>query len=264
MRPPLPFLISIPHGGEEIPACVQDRVALTRADILEDGDAFTREIYDFGTRVVEVIQADVARAIVDMNRDRADLPPSHRDGVVKTVTCYEKAVYREGCFPDRALVDRLIEEYYQPYHDRIRDAVGRDGIAMGFDCHSMAQEAPPIAARPGQRRPLICLGNAHGQSCDMRWVEVLAACFRDVFALKEEDVAINEPFSGGFITRTYGASPIPWIQIEINRSFYLRPPWYDASSLRISRARPQELRALLVQVLHEFGREMAQRTSRRA
>ena len=90
----------------------------------------------------------------------------------------------------------------------------------------------------------------------MRWLETLAACFRDVFALREEDVSMNDPFSGGFIARTYGGAPIPWIQIEINRSFYLRPPWYDASRLTMSTARLQELQALLWQVLRKSHREM--------
>jgi len=253
----LPFLISVPHGGEGIPTCVQDRIALTRADVLEDGDAFTREIYSLEAHAYEVIKADVARAIIDPNRDKLDLPPEHADGVVKTTTCYGKPVYREGAFPDRALANRLIEENYQPYHEKIRDAVGTTGLMIGLDCHSMAEQAPPITARPGLRRPLICLGNAHGQSCDMLWAETLATCFRDVFGIEGEDVALNDPFSGGFITRTYGTASIPWIQIEINRSLYLRPPWYDASSLTMSVDRLQELQMLLGQVLRKFYGEIA-------
>ncbi|UCD51224.1 MAG: N-formylglutamate amidohydrolase [Phycisphaerales bacterium] len=257
MEEPLPFLISIPHGGEKIPPCVQDRVALARADILEDGDAFTCEIYDLEAHVSQVIQADVARAIVDLNRDMAELPPEHADGVVKMITCYGKPVYHKGLFPDQVLVNRLIKEHYRPYHDRIRAAAGKDGIVIGLDCHSMAGQAPPTADRPGLRRPSVCLGNAHGETCDMLWLETLAACFRDVFDLEEEDVTLNDPFSGGVITRTYGANPIPWIQVEINRSLYLDSPWYDASNLTISRDRLKELRALLRQVLRKFYREIA-------
>jgi N-formylglutamate deformylase len=65
-------------------------------------------------------------------------------------------------------------------------------------------------------------------------------------------VTLNEPFSGGFITRTHGNNPIPWIQLEINRSLYLRPPWYDASKWTISKGRLAELSSVIVRVLRRF------------
>jgi N-formylglutamate deformylase len=256
MESPLPFLISIPHGGEHIPECIRDRVALTRADILEDGDAFTRQIYDLGEHVHTVIQSDTARAVVDLNRDVSQMPPDHPDGVLKTVTCYKKPVYREGRFPSPGLVDRLIAEHYRPYHDRIRGAMENLSLVLGLDCHSMAEQAPPIEAQPGCRRPLICLSNACGRSCEMRYAETLAACFCEVLALDEEQVTLNEPFSGGFITCTYGNNPIPWIQLEINRSLYLRPPWHDASKWTISKDRLAELSSLILRVLRRFHCEI--------
>lgn len=252
MPKPLPFLISIPHGGELVPPCVQDRVTLTEADVLEDGDAFTAQIYDLGDSVRTVIKADIARAIVDLNRAVTDMPPAHPDGLLKTVTCYRKPVYRKGRFPDPDLVDRLIREHYHPYHDLICAAANRTDIILALDCHSMAAQAPPIEVEPGRPRPLICLGNAHGQSCPMSHLETLAACFREVFELQPDQVTLNDPFAGGFITRTYGNDPIPWIQIEINRSLYLQPPWYNASTLTISSDRLAELRTLITQTLTRF------------
>jgi len=257
MESVLPFLISIPHGGREVPACVADHVALTERGILEDGDAFTGDIYDLRGRVTEVIRADVARAVVDLNRAMTDRPPEHPDGVIKNVTCYNKPVYRPGRFPDQALIEKLLREYYRPYHDRIRSALGRGDIAVALDCHSMAEHAPPTAADPGRPRPLICLGNHHGRSCSMAWTEALADCFGEVFGLRDRDVALNEPFSGGFITQTHGAGPIPWIQIEINRSLYLRPPWYDPAGLAISSDRLEHLQAQFGRVLGRFHEEIA-------
>ena len=256
MESPLPFLISIPHGGENIPDCVRDRVALTRADILEDADAFTGQIYDLREHVHTVIQSDTARAIVDLNRDITQMPPDHPDGVLKTVTCYKKPVYREGRFPTPDLVDRLISEHYRPYHDKIRAAMRASDLVLGLDCHSMAEQAPPIEAQPGCSRPLICLGNVNGRSCEMRHAEALAACFREVFALEAEQVTLNQPFSGGFITRTHGNNPIAWIQCEINRSLYLRPPWHDALKWTMSEDRLAELSCLIVRVLRRFYSKM--------
>jgi formiminoglutamase len=256
MKAPLPFLISIPHGGEDIPPCVRERIALTRADILEDGDAFTREIYDFGGRVQAVVQTDTARAVIDLNRDVAQMPPDHPDGVLKTVTCYEKPVYREGRFPNSELVSRLIEEHYRPYHERLRAAAREPGLVLGLDCHSMAEQAPPIAAQAGQLRPLICLGNAYGESCPMPMAEALAACSREVLGLQGDQVTLNEPFSGGFITRTHGNNPIPWLQLEISRSLYLRPPWFDGAKWNISRDRLAKVSSMILSVLKAFHRKV--------
>jgi N-formylglutamate amidohydrolase len=252
MDRPLPFLISIPHSGEQIPACVQNRIALSKAEILEDGDAFTAQIYNLADAAHTMVKADVARAIVDLNRAVTDMPPAHPDGILKTVTCYHKPVYHQGRFPEPTLVDRLIREHYQPYHDRIRAAVKREDVMLGLDCHSMAAQAPPIETEPGRPRPLICLANAHGQSCPMSRIETLAACFREIFELEPDQVTLNDPFSGGFITRTYGNNPIFWIQIEINRSLYLQPPWYDSSTLTIDEDHLAHLRTLVTETLARF------------
>ena len=180
------------------------------------------------------------------------MPPAHPDGIIKTVTCYRKPVYHEGRFPDPDLIDRLIREHYQPYHDEIRAATDRQDILLGLDCHSMAAEAPPIEAEPGRPRPLICLANAHGRACPMAHLETLATCFRETFDLRTDQITLNEPFSGGYITRAYGRHPIPWIQIEINRSLYLQPPWYDPGILTISPERLTNLRTLITQTLTHF------------
>ena len=51
-------------------------------------------------------------------------------------------------------------------------------------------------------------------------MNTLAAVFKEEFALTSE-VAINDPFSGGFISNAhYWHKGIPWIQIEINRFLY--------------------------------------------
>ena len=74
----LPFFISIPHGGTETPDEVEERICISQADVLEDGDSFTREIYDVTEDVQHIIKADIARAFVDLNRAEDDLPPANR------------------------------------------------------------------------------------------------------------------------------------------------------------------------------------------
>ena len=90
-------------------------------------------------------------------------------------------------------------------------------------------------------RPLICLGNAHGKACDQVIVKKLAKCFCQAFQLEEKDITINQPFAGGYITRTYGNNPLPWVQVEMNRSLYLAAPWFDPITLQVDNHRLMEL-----------------------
>jgi formiminoglutamase len=82
----------------------------------------------------------------------------------------------------------------------------------------------------GKSRPLICLGNNGDRqgrarkgsiaTCSVEWITTLAGGFKEEFT-SDREVAINNPFSGGFIANAhFWHKGIPWIQIEINRSLY--------------------------------------------
>lgn len=252
---PYPVLISIPHGGTTIPHELEHRVALSPQDLFNDSDAFTREIYDIGDAAIMVIKAEVARAFIDLNRAKNDLPPANPDGAIKSMTCYGVPVYRKGQEPDKTLRQHLLKQYYAPYHDRLRDCTASSNILLALDCHSMAAQPPPISPDYGKNtppRPMICLGNARGQACDFQTVELLAACFREGFALNENEVTINTPFAGGFITRNYGNHPLPWIQVELNRALYLSSPWFDAPSLTVNHRRLNDLKLKFLHTLDLF------------
>jgi formiminoglutamase len=250
----LPFFISIPHGGTKTPDEVRDRITISAADILEDGDAFTAEIYDVADQVRHVLKADVARAFVDLNRAEDDLPPANPDGVVKSRTCYSKPIYMPGRQPDGPLTENLLERYHRPYHETIRETLARpgNGIVLALDCHSMAATGPDVAPDPGQRRPAFCLGNRHDKTCSREMIDALAESLREAFGLGESDVTQNVPFAGGHVTRTHGANPVPWIQVEMSRDLYLRPEYFDQNALNIDPRRVAELRANFRQALSVF------------
>lgn len=228
----LPCLLSVPHGGTWIPPEVRDLMILTERDILEDGDPFTPELYDL--RAVSRVVMEVARAVVDVNRSPDDLPPENPDGVIKSETAFGKRVYKE--FPSGELVEELLRRYYFPYHEKIREELKREEVLIAFDCHSMAPTAPKIAPDRG-RRPSFCLGDFHGKACPRELTEVLRGCLMEVFGLPEEEVSINEPFAGGYITRTYGMNPKPWIQIEINRDMYMDWDRLEKDEVRMAEVR---------------------------
>ena len=114
----LPILLSIPHGGKIHPPELDNRLSITERDLFDDSDPFVIEIYDLGERVQRVISTNIARAFVDLNRSPYDLPPNNPDGLIKSSTCYQKPIYRNGQEPGESLRKSLIDLYYYPYHRR--------------------------------------------------------------------------------------------------------------------------------------------------
>jgi formiminoglutamase len=248
----LPVLLSIPHGGTGVPPELAESVCLSPRDQFDDSDPFTREIYDIGGDAAHVVKADIARAYVDVNRAPDDRPPANPDGVVKTSTCYGRRIYKPGFEPTAESTELLLRRYYWPYHASLRHAVACGDVAIGLDCHSMAASAPPIAPDPDRDRPSFCLSNRDGATCPTSLLEALTQAISRTFEINESDVALNEPFKGGYITRAHGTGPVPWVQIEINRSLYLDPRWFDPDTLHIDPMRLADLRQRFHSVLSQL------------
>ena len=110
-----------------------------------------------------------------------------------------------------------------------------------------------MAPDRGRPLPLFCLSNAEGRTCDDAVVNRLAACLAEAFACPLRDVALNRPFKGGYIVRRHGRRPLPWIQVEMNRSLYLAAPWFDRHRSRVDPARLGELRERFGKALSRLG-----------
>jgi len=225
-----PFLISIPHGGTDIPAELEGHLSLSLQDIRYYSDPDTRRLFDFSGNVKALIDTNISRMAVDLNRPPLPLPPRDPDGIIKVRTIDGTPVYRPGRLPDLPLIHRLMMHWYFPYHQRIDELIDRHAVQVAFDCHSMLPVGSVEQKDAGQVRPLICLGNNGDRkgrakkktiaTCPAPLIAALANAFRDEFSFGRE-VAINNPFSGGFISNAhYWRKGIPWIQIEINRSLY--------------------------------------------
>ena len=248
----LPFLISIPHGGTQIPNELKSRTIINKADLFDDSDPFTNEIYNVGAAVQKVVKGDIYRAFVDLNRSENELPPEFPDGLIKSKTCYGKQIYKHGCEPDAVLRKKLISKYYTPYFNKLKTYTCQPEIKLAFDCHSMASTAPIIAPDPGKKRPMFCIGNVGNFLCDLFTTQILAESIQRIFELAKENVTINNPFKGGYITKRFGNNPIPWIQIEMNRELYLNHLHFERNSLKMNKKRLISLNELFRKVLYDF------------
>jgi len=224
----LPILISVPHGGLEIPRELSKKCLIDPVGILLDSDTWARELYDFRDLAEEYADADVARLVVDLNRSPDDLPPSNPDGVVKIVTVNGMQIWNQPGGLSQQEIQHLIQQYHTPYHERVRTATKNNKVVLGIDCHTMLDR---------KNRPFFCISN-RGSDDGLPLTEPITAPTHLILKLQEnlqkefEDfvpkntqqplVTLNTPFSGGYITYHHGnQSAIPWLQLEINRSLYL-------------------------------------------
>ena len=235
------------------PVELDGHVSISNKDLFDDSDPFVIELYDLGDKVQRVIKTDIARAFVDLNRSLQDLPPKNPDGLIKSLTCYEKPIYIKGKEPDDSMTNMLIEMYYKPYHRTIQKSISELDLQLCLDCHSMASVAPNISPDKNKRkRPKFCLSNNDGQTSSDEMMELLASCLSESFGIKRKDISLNEPFHGGHITKTYGNNPIPWIQVEMNRNLYLHKEWFNDKTLEIDKSRLSELNQMFKEALIKF------------
>jgi formiminoglutamase len=267
MSDKLPILISIPHGGDVIPPEVKNRVLLTERDIFYDGDALTREIFNFKNQVEALIQMPIARAIIDVNRAPDDRPPENPDGVIKTITTDKTRIYKKNLFPNDQLIEQLIQRYYYPYHKNIDELLDDPEIVVALDCHSMLESSPPISNEPGKPRPLICLsnrGDSNGKpteergpvTCPPEWINELAVCFEEIFG-EQGEIKINDPFSGGYNSYLHFKNKNKsWIQVEINRSLYLNDKYFDKNDLKVEQRRLRDINGLIFKSFDLFVKRL--------
>jgi N-formylglutamate deformylase len=205
----LPIVLSVPHAGTRMPPEVEPYACLSREEVVRDGDEQAAGIYlPSRSHVAHLVTTDVARAFVDLNRAEDDFRP---DGVVKTHTCWDVPVYRE--FPPEDVIERLLERYHRPFHERLRELALGGEARVGVDAHTMAAVAPPVAPDPGSPRPAACVSDGYGVTCDPAWTRELARCLETALGA---EVRINDPFQGGHIVRSH-AGELPWVQLEISR-----------------------------------------------
>lgn len=250
VRPKLPMLISVPHGGLEIPQSLQKKCLIDPYGILMDSDTWAQELYDFGDLVEEYVAMNIARLAVDMNRSPDDLPPSNPDGVVKTITVDGQQVWDVPGVLSEKEIQYLLQQFHTPYHDRLRTATENKKVLIGIDCHTMLGK---------DRRPFFCISNRGSETgyplnepitaptdLLLKLKDNLENQFNDFVPkdTKQALVTLNTPFSGGYITYHHGnMGAIPWLQLEINRNLYL--PKYENISIipdALTKARIKEIR----------------------
>ena len=250
-----------------LPRELAPRLALSPADVFFDSNPWTREIFAMGELVQGRLEVEVARAVIDLDRDPSQRPPEFEDGVVKAVTRYRKRVWTEEGQPTPEEVQRLIDRYHRPYHEILERTASRGGVRMGIDCHSMGPVGAPLDPDPGQVRPIFCLGNlgdekgeGEGITCKPALMRAMAAALSEEFAEVEPPegqplVAFNRPYSGDYILKRHGRGRTPWLQFTISRTLSLKKePEDPANAADVPDSEREVIADLRVRILRTLRR----------
>lgn len=220
-----PLVLSLPHVGTTIPDAL--RAAYTsRALQVEDTDWHLATLYDFARSLgASIIVPTISRYVIDLNRPPDDTPMY--PGASNTELCPTRffngdSLYVDGMTPDASEVARRRNDYWQPYHDALRDELhrvrDRFGYALLWDGHSIRSEIPWLF---DGKLPDLNLGTANGTSCDD---SLRAALVRELVANPQFTHAVDGRFKGGYITRNYGgpSENVHAVQMEMCQSLYMQ------------------------------------------
>jgi N-formylglutamate amidohydrolase len=239
-RQTLPLVFASPHSGDRYPPHFVSASRLDPLTLRRSEDSFVDEIFEAAPVMgAPLIRALFPRAYVDANREPFELDPTMFEdelpsyantrsprvaaglGTIARVVANGADIYRGKLAVAEAL-DR-IRRHYWPYHKSLRALVEttkrRFGHCLLVDCHSMPSIGGPMERDAGLSRVDVVLGDRHGTACAPEIVETARAAFDSL----GYGVALNAPYSGGFVTAHYGrpAEGVHALQIELNRDLYM-------------------------------------------
>jgi len=250
-RGPLPLLVSMPHVGTQIPPDLARRMT-PQARTLADTDWHLPRLYNFLQAMgANLLVAINSRYVVDLNRDpdgRVLYPGASNTELCPLTTFNMEPVYREGQGPDPAEIAHRVGAYWRPYHFKLAEELAaireRHGYALLFDAHSIKSELPRFFEG---RLWDINLGTGGGSSAAPGIGPALLAAAESVPGYS---AVLNGRFTGGYITRTYGApaARVHAAQLELSWRTYMD----EAGNFAFDEGRAAGVRPLLRQVIESF------------
>lgn len=242
--PRVPIVLSVPHGGTSFPAELVGKYLPEKIQDIDDTDWFVDKLYSFAPDMgITLITAKYHRWVIDLNR-QPDSAPLYHDGrvitgLVPTTDFLGNPIYKSGEEPDEAEVQRRLDTYFYPYHQKIAELLAElqheSSHVLLYDAHSIRQFVPSIRATPF---PDMILGTNDETSAHPRIIQTALEALR----AGKYQVNHNEPFKGGYITRHFGqpAQNRHALQLERAKIHYM-----DDTERLYSFERASEMQTLL-------------------
>ena len=206
-----PFIFSIPHSGMYLTE--QMAQELHNDVVLANTDWYLPECYSFlYEQNYTVLINNVSRYVIDPNRGIEEGESSgYHSALIYTKTTFGKEMYSVALSNEE--ISSRIREFYQNYHSALQRLIAEKQKHFGkvylIDLHSFGKNINTD----------VVLGNANGSTMQSDTL----LCFQKAFSDEGFRTALNDPYSGGFITKHYGAkdSPCESLQIELSYNAYI-------------------------------------------
>ena len=225
-----PLIICLPHIGTEIPPAVERRMSAT-GRLQTDMSWHVDQVFDLADALdATLITTTISKLVVDVDRapDDFSVGQDSATSTCPTLTLDGKKVYKYEEEPGPTEQEQRVLLFHQPFHRAIRSELDRlkmthDDVVI-FDCQSMRSRIKGFCDRG---LPMISLGTGEGRSCGRDLKDLFAERFTGVTGFS---IGVDDLFSGGYITRTYGAprDGVHAMTVVVAQRAYLRhetPPF---------------------------------------
>ena len=228
----VPIIISIPHSGSTYSQNFLKNILLNKKELQYSEDNYVDKILGNTLNNISYVKANFPRSFIDVNRSPLELDPlmisseipvfdtsnfskvKNGIGVIHRVSYYGNEIY-DRLLTRREVINRLLRCYF-PYHNALKSIIKKvkkkhDTIVV-LDFHSM---------------PTKFLNNnvdfVVGNNFNLSSKNFFSSKLINYLDFYNYSSCINNPFSGGFITKFYGKpmKGVNVLQIEINRSLYM-------------------------------------------
>jgi formiminoglutamase len=216
-----PLIVAVPHAGTVIPEdCV---VGLVAERAIFDTDWHVHRLYGFAHDLgATLIRTDIARAVIDMNRDPSGVslyPGQATTELCPTTTFDGEPLHHPGMAPDEAEIAARRERFHTPYHTALSAEIARlralhPAIVL-YDAHSIRSRVPRLFEG---ELPEFNIGSLGRTSCAPALVDRVEALGR----ASGRSTIVDGRFRGGWTTRHHGnpAAGVHAIQMELAQRAY--------------------------------------------
>ena len=232
-----PLIVSVPHAGTVFPYEFMTFTSRSIEELRSNEDLFVDALIEpLKNEGVGIISMNIARAFIDINRDKIELDANmfynypkdkliienHRCrfglGLIHRIDANNNPIYK-GLLSYNEVQER-IKNVYDVYHKRLNQMIAKCvkkfGMCFVIDCHSMPSKICNII--PLSDEIDFCIGNLFSQSCP----ENMSSFVENSLKQKGYNVSLNVPYSGAFITFNYcqPRKKVYTLQLEVNRGLY--------------------------------------------
>lgn len=208
------IVVHVPHASTAIPEDVWSEFLASRSDVaaeaLASADLYTGEMARQGWPNAQIVEAEVSRIVVDVERydddSREEMAEVGR-GVLYTHDHNQTEIRKNPCQTRR---NELLDRYYRPHWQRLRaQAAG----AILIDLHTYPAEPWPIERHAQGPRPEIDIGSTEGLT-PASWADALSRHFKQ----HGYEVGHNTPYAGVIDAGAKAA-----VMLEIRRDIVGQP-----------------------------------------